>query len=64
MQGDRLVANKLLERKWQNQQLSTHRQRIDRMGPTPAIKTMMTSEPQKYPHLESKAKKFQLQEGK
>lgn len=59
MLKERPVQNKLLQRRWQDQQFFTHRQRLFEMKPS-----IKTSEPPKFSHLESKAKKFQLQEGK
>ena len=63
MQKDVPVQNKLLSRRWQDQQLYTHRQRLLDMQASNNIKAIK-QEPPRYPHLESKAKKFQLQEGK
>jgi hypothetical protein len=59
MLKEKPVQNKLLQRRWQDQQFFTHRQRLFEMKAS-----IKTSEPPKFSHLESKAKKFQLQEGK
>ncbi len=59
MLKEKPVGNKLISRRWQYQQLSSHRQRVVEMKPSSALK-MQSNEPSKYPHIESKAKKYQI----
>ena len=59
MLKDKPVGNKLLSRRWQYQQLNSHRQRVVEMKPSSALK-MQQQEPGKYPHIDSKAKKYQI----